>query len=79
MEEKSDKVIYQEYESECGMLRCYRDNTFTMYKYYPSLDILFRDEDSVINYVMEEDFDITDVSYYNDMMQNVWVLKIDVG
>ena len=31
MEEKSDKSIYEEYESEGGMLRCYRDNTFTMY------------------------------------------------
>jgi len=79
MEEKSDKSIYEEYESEGGMLRCYRDNTFTMYKYYSSLDILFKDEDSVIGYIMEEGFNITDVSYYNDIMEDIWVLRIDVG
>jgi hypothetical protein len=67
---------FKDIKNEYGVLRCYPDNTFTMFKNYVTLDRLFNDEKKLFSLIIEQGFKINNKQYLSS--SDGWLLKIDL-
>lgn len=67
---------FKDIKNEYGVLRCYPDNTFTMFKNYITLDRLFNDEEKLFSLIREQGFKIYNKKYL--VNNDGWLLKVDL-
>lgn len=67
---------FKDIKNEYGILRCYADNTFTMFKKYMTLDRLFADEKNLFSLILNQGFRAKNKQYLSS--DDGWLLKVDL-